>query len=498
MSSRSKQGARIRWTIGILPLRASLAFSLSLIIASSLFVFTISLFLGIYRSGFLASDEHGDVLVISDKRALSPATGTIPIYVANLLTMIQGVKAISPEAISLCVLGDNPVTVRGVIPDRFYEFFDLELEGREIQLNDTYSVLIGYRLAKRLDISTGDRIFIFSSFRERFVEVKVVGMFRSGSSLDDEIIAPLLVGQWLRGISYGQVSLIRVKIDLSRISREKFEKTIFSKHIIELELRYSSNKSEIPRATLLLYDLSGNFILKENATNGRALLEVPIGSYRIYPCLGDLTADRPYEVNVTSDVKLVLYVPSNLSKRLEEISPRKGSSSKLRGYEHYFSVARTFLSSENLDVGVPKGEFSGLLERSFGITQETLWALSALIFLIAGLTISQASSILIKDMKMVLNILRTIGASEKYILGQLMLLIALISAICGLLGYLLGMALFLGLSSMDLLIVASHAVEPSFDLSIMLTSIILSASLGIEGTYKVLRETVKTCPLSPS
>jgi predicted lysophospholipase L1 biosynthesis ABC-type transport system permease subunit len=36
--------------------------------------------------------------------------------------------------------------------------------------------------------------------------------------MDDEVLAPLYVGQWLRGTDYGHVTLIRVKIDRSVVS----------------------------------------------------------------------------------------------------------------------------------------------------------------------------------------------------------------------------------------------------------------------------------------
>ena len=55
---------------------------------------------------------------------------------------------------------------------------------------------------------------------EKYAELQIKGVFQSGSSLDDEALVPLYVGQWLRGISYDQVTLIRAKIDLTQTNSE--------------------------------------------------------------------------------------------------------------------------------------------------------------------------------------------------------------------------------------------------------------------------------------
>ncbi|MCX8178150.1 MAG: ABC transporter permease, partial [Candidatus Bathyarchaeota archaeon] len=191
-----------------------LALAIMVSAASFLFSFTALSLIG-FHEGFTAYLGEGeDIIVVYNFRSRTPYTGLVPAYLAEKLAAINGVLATSPEVIAPCIVDGEAVFLRGIMPEVFTEFGALKIvEGSFLSECDINSAVAGERIARRLGLEVGDKVLLCGVLSERYLELRIKGIFRANSMLDDEILAPLYVGQWLRGADYNHVTLIRLKID---------------------------------------------------------------------------------------------------------------------------------------------------------------------------------------------------------------------------------------------------------------------------------------------
>lgn len=190
-----------------------------LVLSSMLFSVMAFSLLGFYKgfSGYLG--EEKDVVVVYDRGSSTPFTGLVPAYLVGNISSIKGVVAVSPEVIVPCVLRNESIFLRGVIPEDFIKLDRLVvIKGGMLKFDDLSSMIVGRSLAERLNLRLNDKVLVLSVLTGQYAELEVKGIFVSGSVMDDEVIAPLYVGQWLRGSGYDYVTLIRVKIDSSVVS----------------------------------------------------------------------------------------------------------------------------------------------------------------------------------------------------------------------------------------------------------------------------------------
>lgn len=198
--------------------RRVMVFVVILVLSSMLFSMMAFSLLGFYRvfGGYLGGGN--DIVVVYDRNSNTPFTGLIPIYLVENISSIKGVMAVSPEVIVPCVLKNESVFLRGIVPKDFVKLNQLVMvEGSMIRLDDLDSIIVGKNLAERLDLKPGERVLVLSVFVNQYLELYVKGVFVSRSVMDDEILAPLYVGQWLRGTDYNYVTLMRVKVNSSMV-----------------------------------------------------------------------------------------------------------------------------------------------------------------------------------------------------------------------------------------------------------------------------------------
>jgi ABC-type lipoprotein release transport system permease subunit len=190
-----------------------------LTLTSALFSITAYSFLGFYNGFTNYVGEEKDIVAIYSKIGSTPFTGLVQIGIANKITTIEGVIVISPETISPSTINGQSVFIRGIIPQELTKLNPLTIvEGQTLNITDTSSAIIGKSLADRLHLKTGDKILAFSVLSQRYVELQIKGVFQSESSLNDEALVPLYVGQWLRGVSYNDATLIRARINVTQTS----------------------------------------------------------------------------------------------------------------------------------------------------------------------------------------------------------------------------------------------------------------------------------------
>ncbi len=194
-----------------------LALIVILTLTSTLFSVTAYSFLGFYNGFSAFEGQTNNIIAIYSERGNSPFSGIVPISLQDNLTRVHGVISTSPEAITPCIINGQSIFVRGVIPQELSNLNQLTiLQGENLNLTDTNSAIIGVNVAQRLNLKPGDEILATGVLSEKYAELQIKGVFRSDSALDDEALVPLYVGQWLRGIPYDQVTLIRAKIDLTQ------------------------------------------------------------------------------------------------------------------------------------------------------------------------------------------------------------------------------------------------------------------------------------------
>ncbi|MDI9620020.1 MAG: hypothetical protein QFX33_04335 [Candidatus Nezhaarchaeota archaeon] len=192
--------------------RRLLAFVAVSALASALFSTTAFSLLGFYRGLTSYLGEEENVFAVYDKRSRTPFTGLVPAYLAEVIRSAEGISACSPEVIAPCVVNGDAVFLRGVVPGALNEVSNVRIvDGEQLGEEDLNFVVAGRRIAEELRLKPGDKLLVASALTEELLELKVKGIFESGWALDDELVAPLHVGQRLRGSGYNYVTLIRVK-----------------------------------------------------------------------------------------------------------------------------------------------------------------------------------------------------------------------------------------------------------------------------------------------
>ncbi|MBS7605671.1 MAG: ABC transporter permease [Candidatus Bathyarchaeia archaeon] len=204
--------------------------ALTIAAASFLFSFTALGLTGFYRGFTAYLGEGGDIIAVYNPKSETPYTGLVPAFLAERLAGVKGVLAVSPEVMAPCILNGEAVFLRGIMPEGFARLNVVKIvEGEFLNRSDINSAVVGENIAKRIGLKVGGNIFLLGVLADRYVELRVKGIFRTGSMLDDEILAPLHVGQWLRGASYNQVTLIRLKIDGSTMALSEIYRVVIAK-----------------------------------------------------------------------------------------------------------------------------------------------------------------------------------------------------------------------------------------------------------------------------
>jgi len=202
-------------------------------------------------TGFL--NENSSEILIYDKNARTAATSRLPISLFSKIASVKGVEAVSPEVIAMSLIKDELVIVRGIDISLFSKIEKIEiLYGRSLSLNDSFSMIVGYRLFERLGLKINENILIKSIGTNEILQLKLIGVFKANSSLNEEVLVPLYVGSTLAGLSWDYVSYFRVKVsnvDSNKLYEEivkakpnNITENILTKFLIGLNINYTNLK----------------------------------------------------------------------------------------------------------------------------------------------------------------------------------------------------------------------------------------------------------------
>ncbi|MCS7113561.1 MAG: FtsX-like permease family protein [Nitrososphaerota archaeon] len=195
---------------------------------------TATILQGFYRCfrGYLGGGEG--IIALYDMGSSTPFTGLVSSRIADYLASIDGVLAFSMEILAPCIVYGEPMIARGVYLDDFLKLTGIDIiDGCIPSSDDLRYALIGFRAASRLRVEPGVKLLVLGVLSDRYVEVKVEAVYRSDTALDDEIIVPIHVGRWIRGVGDGSVTLFRVKIDESKLSLGKLTEELSSRIDVE-------------------------------------------------------------------------------------------------------------------------------------------------------------------------------------------------------------------------------------------------------------------------
>ncbi|MBY8999795.1 MAG: FtsX-like permease family protein [Candidatus Heimdallarchaeota archaeon] len=237
--------------------------------------------------------ESEDVLVISNPAASTPYTSVLPLELAETIKSIYGVVDVSPEVMTAAVYKNKAVYFRGVDIKEFFEFTDVNyLEGTPLSENDTYDVSVGINYAERNNLEIGDLMTIFSTRSDAAIELRVKSIFVTHTLLDDEIIAPLWIGQFFTFETFNYITHIRVKIDLEKIpDKEIIRELVASQYELTTIINIPSGAIEL-NATIYIRTGKGSEINESIILNDYVIsFTLPYGEYEIQAEINGILSD---------------------------------------------------------------------------------------------------------------------------------------------------------------------------------------------------------------
>lgn len=351
--------------------RAVLSLAMILLITSAAFTVTSSILLSVENTASGILGESGNTIVVTQGSSRAPFLGTLPIALAGDIGSVAGIKIISPEVFAPSTLSNDPVMVRGVDPEKFMEIQNPTiLEGNPITPNDTTQAMVGATLASQMSLHPGSQITLVGGVQATIAQLTVKAVFSTGTPLDNEVIAPLWVGDWLRGVSYGTVSILRVEVD--------------------------------PQANPSQVALQVQRLVKNSSAAA--------------------AGQPPVEAYLPSNLPLSSFAGLDI-----QASPRAAST--------YFS-------------------------RSVGLSEGSIWLVSALVFLSMSVAIVCVLQEAVFRSRNELGILRTIGMSSRRLSWNLIAVATSVSFVASAAGLLLGWALLALVAKFSPIQLAFYTVNP--------------------------------------
>jgi ABC-type lipoprotein release transport system permease subunit len=210
--------------------KRTLSLIVILTLVSVLFSVTAYSFLGFYNGFSNYVSQQDNIVAVYSTTESTPFTGIVSLSAVNTIASLTGVVAVSPEVIAPSMIGKQSVFVRGVLPNQLEKLNTLTfVAGQEFGSNDANSAIIGSNLANRLNLKVSDMFLAQGVLSRQYVELKIVGIFETASSLNDEALVPIYVGQWLRGLTYDDATVFRVKIDPTQSNVKQLYQEIAAK-----------------------------------------------------------------------------------------------------------------------------------------------------------------------------------------------------------------------------------------------------------------------------
>ncbi len=182
------------------------------VIALSVMIFsaTVSVLVGLGNAPAAFAASEGYVIASADAPTIF--SSRIDMDMVSALEGMENITGVSPEVFAFSSWNARSFVVRGVD----WSMLETVPPSLTVELAEGFSALsvgcalLGSRLADRLDMSFPATIPLTGSYEYRVEVVKVLGTFRSGSPLDDEMLVSSEVARALSGMASDEASIIRV------------------------------------------------------------------------------------------------------------------------------------------------------------------------------------------------------------------------------------------------------------------------------------------------
>jgi ABC-type lipoprotein release transport system permease subunit len=184
-----------------------------LVIALSIMIFTatVSVLAGLHEAPAAFAADEGFAIVSSSAPTIFASQ--VDTSMAGALTALPQIRGASPEILAFSSFNGRSFVLRGVDLAMFNTtgpaFKEFELSGGGA-LRDVDSALIGTALKARLGLGLPYVMPVVGSYSSKLAFVNIVGSYKTGSSMDDELLVTLDMARYLTGMSSQKASVIRI------------------------------------------------------------------------------------------------------------------------------------------------------------------------------------------------------------------------------------------------------------------------------------------------
>ena len=187
---------------------------LLILICLTIFTSSLSIIFSLINGMYIYISGGRDELIILSGSSSTPFTGTVNLDIAENISRVYGVSAVSPELPVPVYVNGSLVILRGMDPKHFTTATDIKiLEGKFLDADDYNHVVIGREAAEHLDIKVGDRLIVTGVLKKSFGYFIVDGIFNAPEPYNSEVLTTLSMARVFRGVDGNFSSLIRVVVE---------------------------------------------------------------------------------------------------------------------------------------------------------------------------------------------------------------------------------------------------------------------------------------------
>jgi hypothetical protein len=206
-----------------------LASLLALVFVLSASLASTSALLAGAAGAYASSAGGGRNVVIIAGGGRVPETGAVALASVINATELPGVVGYSPEVFAPAVFDGRIVVVRGVDLTEFTTVQPLAAVSGTLATGGNGTVYVGDVLARSLGLAPGASLALEGVLAPSSVTVSVAGVFSAPLPFADEVLSTLAVAQGLRGLSSGQVTFVRLKVDPATFNRTQLAQALAGK-----------------------------------------------------------------------------------------------------------------------------------------------------------------------------------------------------------------------------------------------------------------------------
>jgi len=210
-----KIGTKLGFSMRVFPRRRMWLSLSGILVCAILFFGILSVVYWLRFSSSAYFGEARDIYVLARNRSATVKQSQIPLALAPALVKMPGIEVVSPELFIYGVLNDKAVIVRGIYPHDFHALENVRVvQGRWLNERDVMGAVAGYNLARKLRLRVNDTYVLSGSEVDDFLTIQVVGIFRTGGMIDDDLLLNMKYARFLQQETpEGYASIIRVKVN---------------------------------------------------------------------------------------------------------------------------------------------------------------------------------------------------------------------------------------------------------------------------------------------